>query len=373
MINLMNIRYFYRSKISKIIIGLLVIVFIALSYYFRNKSEIRKAQEVLMYSRENNLKNLENMQRNSKDDEIIDFTYDENGFYNPETKSEITTIKKYQTAEEVRNEKIKKFRKIRKKEHDKEVKKRVNKVVQIINREMKPLDEKTKAANKRYEQEKFDSRYSGALKEAYASFKKKSSNKSLKTNREIKRGDVILVSLKMSDKTINAFKDEIDSPEKVDRIIKVLNRNNSLSKNIVDMIKNLDFKNLEAVMINKVGDESVYYDQLVGKKINDSFTMKTSEYTARSSNTEVRQTKNMVDGVVKMYKKTEPEMATLLINLFENVFASYDFKVLDFVDNSVVKKYNLEPVLDAYGFDEMEKRVRTMQKLESDIRSELFD
>lgn len=373
----MSIKSFNDKLSSKTLRNILIIIIFAVliyGFYKKKANEIKQMKEVLMYSREENMKKLREERQNAKDEEIKIKEEAEK-----KTEEIVQEYGKIMSQKEIEDYRIQQLRNIQSRRRAIKKENTIKKSKELLKDFDIDLGETVLEYNNIIEKGKeilkstpknipnIENFYSDILEQ----YDKKTKNKKFDLKREIKRGDIVVVNSSYSQKTVNKIK-ELNKNVNVDSVIK----NNKSYKELMAKSKQyLDINNLddlvenENLIIMKIGYKSPVYDKLVGKKINAKLAIKSNDLLSNFENSQWIQAKIDYNKQIELYKKLHPESEMVFPDFFEELNLDMNLEVLDFVDDITIRKYDLTENLD--NIDSQETRAQERALFKEYIKDEL--
>lgn len=346
-----NINKFYDNKFIKYLLIFIVIFIIFMKTYYKNRESIKEAQkDVLMYSREYDI--IESIENDAQKKE------------SERQKKNDTHI--YKSTIEKKAEQIERYRNARKAENKQREIERRQKIMNLTNQEIKKQKEiiNKKFTNTNYKE--INQKYYIALGEIKNAIKQ---NPHKNTDRKIKRGDVVYATIKVDLNSNEYLKKAITnaniSNDFYDKLAK-----NGVSRAIINEIKKVNFKDPQDLLF-KVGFKSNFYDQLIDRKVGDTLIVNYKDYATNTQTKmfEEEKTKYLRRiEIMKMY--SSQEQIDLVKDIYDKLSYNYEVKILDIVDDSTKKKFDLNTVLED-NFDKIDDEVKENLKYEQELQEKI--
>lgn len=346
-----NINKFYDNKFIKYLLIFIVIFIIFMKTYYKNRESIKEAQkDVLMYSKEYDI--IESIESDAQKKE------------SEKQKENDTHI--YKSSIEKKAEQIERYRNARKAENKQREVERRQKITDLANQEIKKQKEiiSKKIANSNYKE--INRKYYLALTEIKNTVKQ---NPHKNANKKIKRGDIVYATIKIDLNSNEYLKKALTNINISNDFYNELAKN-GISKAIINEMKKINFKDPQDLLF-KVGFKSNFYDQLIDKKVGDTLIVNYKDYATNTQTEMLKEEKakhlRRIE-IMKMY--SSQEQIDLVKDIYDKLSYNYEVKILDIVDDSTKKKFDLNNVLEE-NFDKIDDEVKENLKYEQELQEKI--
>lgn len=346
-----NINKFYDNKFIKYLLIFIVIFIIFIKTYYKNRESIKEAQkDVLMYSKEYDI--IESIESDTQKKE------------SEKQKENDTHI--YKSSIEKKAEQIERYRNARKAENKQREVERRQKITDLANQEIKKQKEiiSKKIANSNYKE--INRKYYLALTEIKNTVKQ---NPHKNANKKIKRGDIVYATIKIDLNSNEYLKKALTNINISNDFYNELAKN-GISKAIINEMKKINFKDPQDLLF-KVGFKSNFYDQLIDKKVGDTLIINYKDYftSTQTKMLEEEKAKHLRRiEIMKMY--STQKQIDLVKDIYDKLSYNYEVKILDIVDDSTKKKFDLNTVLEE-NFDKIDDEVKENLKYEQEFQEKI--